>query len=218
MISKLKAFSGTFRLPTRRRPSSTHSHGSSSSVSLTTSTCGSPVQGEPMNKARAREYVISCGAALFNMRLAIRVAGHNLVMWLLPDPTRADPRNPPALLASVEIVTERVRKPTMGSKNFMRRSSDVTRTAGRTRSSRHRFPSSRPWKTLLPRKAPTFGSSTATRPGGACAGPPELTPIRQDSRITFLPQITGRLRRTAPGQPEGTSGATKGGGSSTTRN
>ncbi len=72
-----------------------------------------PVQGEPMNKARAREYVISCGAALFNMRLAIRVVGHDLVVWLLPDPTRADAMNPPALLASVEIVTERVKKPTI---------------------------------------------------------------------------------------------------------
>ena len=64
----------------------------------------------PLDKARAREYVISCGAALFNLRLAIRVVGHDLVVWLLPERTYADPRNPPALLASVEIVTERVKK------------------------------------------------------------------------------------------------------------
>jgi hypothetical protein len=65
----------------------------------------------PMNKARAREYVISCGAALFNLRLAIRVAGHDLVVWLLPDPSHADPMDPPTLLARVEIVTERIKKP-----------------------------------------------------------------------------------------------------------
>jgi len=70
-----------------------------------------PLEGPmPLNKARAREYVISCGAALFNLRLAIRVVGHDLVVWLLPEPTYANPRNPPTLLASVEIVTQRVKK------------------------------------------------------------------------------------------------------------
>ena len=44
---------------------------------------------KPIDKARAREYVISCGAALFNLRLAIRVAGHDLAVWLLPDPAAA---------------------------------------------------------------------------------------------------------------------------------
>jgi len=56
---------------------------------------------------RAREVAISCGAALFNLRLAIRVAGHDLAVWLLPDPERDG-----ALLASVEIVTGRIKKPT----------------------------------------------------------------------------------------------------------
>ena len=50
-----------------------------------------PVQGEPMNKARAREYVISCGAALFNMRLAIRVVGHDLVTVATTRPPRPTP-------------------------------------------------------------------------------------------------------------------------------
>jgi hypothetical protein len=63
-----------------------------------------------MDKARAREYVISCGAALFNLRLAIRVVGHDLVVWLLPKPNYADPMHPPTLLASVEIVTGRIKK------------------------------------------------------------------------------------------------------------
>ena len=69
-----------------------------------------PARGN-VARACAREYVISCGAALFNLRLAIRMAGHDLVVWLLPDPAYADPMHPPALLASVEIVTGRVKKP-----------------------------------------------------------------------------------------------------------
>ena len=63
-----------------------------------------------MDKVRAREYVISCGAALFNLRLAIRVAGHDLAVWLLPKPRYADPMRPPTLLASAEIVTGRIKK------------------------------------------------------------------------------------------------------------
>lgn len=55
----------------------------------------------------ARELVISCGAALFNLRMAIRVTGHDVVAWLLPDP-----EGDPALLASVEVMTGRVRQPT----------------------------------------------------------------------------------------------------------
>jgi nitroreductase len=54
----------------------------------------------------ARELAISCGAALFNLRIAIRVTGHDVVTWLLPDPD-----GDPALLASVEIVTGRVKRP-----------------------------------------------------------------------------------------------------------
>jgi hypothetical protein len=69
-------------------------------------------------RARAREYVISCGAALFNLRLSIRMAGHDLVVWRLPDPAYADPMHPPALLASVEIVTGRVKKPTRGEREL----------------------------------------------------------------------------------------------------
>ncbi len=75
-------------------------------------------QGKPQGlaqarvaRARAREYVISCGAALFDLRLTIRMAGHDLAVWLLPDPAHADPVSPPALLASVEIMTGRVSGP-----------------------------------------------------------------------------------------------------------
>jgi hypothetical protein len=48
--------------------------------------------------------LISCGAALYNLRLAIRVTGHDLVVWLLPDDSD------PSLLASVEIVTGRTKR------------------------------------------------------------------------------------------------------------
>lgn len=57
---------------------------------------------------RRRELVISCGAAVFNLRLAIRVTGHDPVVWLVPDED-----NDPDLLASVEIVVNRTRPATI---------------------------------------------------------------------------------------------------------
>jgi hypothetical protein len=50
-----------------------------------------------------REVWISCGAALYNLRLAIRVTGHAVNDVLAPDPRRDG-----TLVASVEIVTGRV--------------------------------------------------------------------------------------------------------------
>lgn len=50
-----------------------------------------------------REALISCGAALYNLRLAIRVTGHDLVVW--PFPRDSDP----SVLASLEIVTGRTK-------------------------------------------------------------------------------------------------------------
>ena len=81
---------------------------------------GDPRQSLPPNTARARtrEYVISCGAALFDLRMTIRMAGHDLVVWLLPDPKHADPMRPPALLASVEIVIGRVKKPSIAEQEL----------------------------------------------------------------------------------------------------
>jgi hypothetical protein len=73
-----------------------------------------PAMREDEDRARAREYVISCGAALFNLRLAVRVAGHDLVLWLLPVPSYANFKHPQErLLARVEIVTGRIKKPAM---------------------------------------------------------------------------------------------------------
>lgn len=63
-----------------------------------------------------RELLISCGAALFNLRMAIRVSGHDPVVWLLPDEQTqgaalcrhcGDRCGVGDLLASVEIVTRR---------------------------------------------------------------------------------------------------------------
>jgi nitroreductase len=54
----------------------------------------------------AREMTISCGAALFNLRMAIRITGHQLAVSLLPDPRDE------WLLASVEIMTGRITPPT----------------------------------------------------------------------------------------------------------
>jgi hypothetical protein len=71
---------------------------------------------------RSREFAISCGAALFNLRLAIRVAGHDLNVWLLPDRKPVNTRPGPditwpppesTLLASVEVVTTRIKPPTI---------------------------------------------------------------------------------------------------------
>jgi nitroreductase len=56
----------------------------------------------------AREFAISCGAALYNLRLAVRVAGHDLAVRLPP----YHPVRDSALLASVEIVTGRIKAPT----------------------------------------------------------------------------------------------------------
>ncbi len=56
----------------------------------------------------AREFAISCGAALYNLRLAIRVAGHDLAVRLPP----YHPARDSTLLASVEIMTGRVKAPT----------------------------------------------------------------------------------------------------------
>jgi hypothetical protein len=54
----------------------------------------------------AREYAIGCGAALMNLRLAIRMLGHDPVIALVPAPG-----SDPGLLASVEIVAGRTHEP-----------------------------------------------------------------------------------------------------------
>lgn len=64
---------------------------------------GSLLRPDPL----IREEMISCGAALYNLRLAIRVAGHGLAVWMLPDV-----RRDASLLASVEIMVGRLKPPT----------------------------------------------------------------------------------------------------------
>jgi hypothetical protein len=51
---------------------------------------------------RGRALHISCGAALFNLRLAIRMLGAKPLVWPLPDP-----QGQPTLLASVELAPGR---------------------------------------------------------------------------------------------------------------
>jgi len=71
---------------------------------------------------RHRELLISCGAALFNLRMAIRATGHDPVVWLLPDQQTGgatvcqhcgEPCGVGDLLASVEIVTRRAHPATI---------------------------------------------------------------------------------------------------------
>jgi len=53
----------------------------------------------------SRELIMSCGAALCNLRLAIRTAGHDLTVQLLPYPQDR------SVLATVEIVTGHIHPP-----------------------------------------------------------------------------------------------------------
>ena len=70
---------------------------------------------------RHRELIVSCGAALFNLRMAIRVTGHDPVVWLLPGQTGGgavcghcgDCCGFGSLLASVEIVVRRAHPATI---------------------------------------------------------------------------------------------------------
>lgn len=65
---------------------------------------------------RHRELVISCGAALFNIRMAIRESGHDLACSLVPSMRRAEGACPrcgaPGLLASIEIGWRRLHRVT----------------------------------------------------------------------------------------------------------
>jgi len=71
---------------------------------------------------RHRELLISCGAALFNLRMAIRVTGHDALVWLLPNEQTGmatvcthcgECCGIGDLLASVEIITRRPHPPTI---------------------------------------------------------------------------------------------------------
>ena len=76
---------------------------------------------------RHRELVISCGAALFNLRMAIRVTGHDAVVWLLPDQQPGEARECAHcgrccgvgdMLASVEIITRRAHPVTVAEQRL----------------------------------------------------------------------------------------------------
>ena len=66
-----------------------------------------------------REVAISCGAALYNLRLAIRVAGREPSVWMLPGLDGASPlidhlSSGRVLVASVEVMPNRTHPPTAG--------------------------------------------------------------------------------------------------------
>lgn len=70
------------------------------------------VPDQDLGKLLPREVVISCGAALYNLRLAIRVAGRHPSVWLLPglnlrSGLLTTVASAETLLASVEITQDR---------------------------------------------------------------------------------------------------------------
>ena len=76
---------------------------------------------------RHRELVISCGAALFNLRMAIRVTGHDPVVWLLPDQQPGETQECEHcgkccgvgdMLASVEIITRHAHPVTVAEQHL----------------------------------------------------------------------------------------------------
>ena len=75
------------------------------------------VPNEDLGRLLPREVVISCGAALYNLRLAIQVAGREPSVWLLPG-MDLDSRllttvaSRETLLASVEVMPGRASPPT----------------------------------------------------------------------------------------------------------
>jgi hypothetical protein len=66
-----------------------------------------------------REVAISCGAALYNLRLALRVAGREPSVWMLPGLDQESPLidhlgKGRVLVASVEIMPDRIAPPNAG--------------------------------------------------------------------------------------------------------
>jgi hypothetical protein len=66
-----------------------------------------------------REVAISCGAALYNLRLALRVAGREPSVWMLPGLDQGSPLidhlgTGRVLVASVEVSLDRIAPPTAG--------------------------------------------------------------------------------------------------------
>jgi hypothetical protein len=76
-----------------------------------------------LGKLLPREVVISCGAALYNLRLAIEVAGWEPTVWLLPN-LDLEPglltsmTTQPTLLASVEVVIPRAAQSTVAEQEM----------------------------------------------------------------------------------------------------
>lgn len=81
------------------------------------------VPDEPLGRMLPREVVISCGTALYNLRLAIQAAGRQLSVWPLPDLdlssgllTRVTAE--PTLIASVEVMAGRLSPATVAEQEL----------------------------------------------------------------------------------------------------
>ncbi|MFC7106807.1 hypothetical protein ACFQQB_44220 [Nonomuraea rubra] len=93
-----------------------------------------------------RQLLISCGAALFNIRTVLRHRGYEPVVQVLPDPDR------PALLATVRL--GRASRPTSTPRRCTPRSSDVARTGPPSPTCPYRIGWWRRWSSRRPRKEP----------------------------------------------------------------
>ena len=76
-------------------------------------------RGLPIADPDYRELIISCGAALFNLRIAIRHFGHGDIVDILPEP------NNPDLLARIQLGSKRIVKL---EENFLFRAISKRRT------------------------------------------------------------------------------------------
>jgi hypothetical protein len=78
---------------------------------------------EDLGRLLPREVVISCGAALYNLRLAIRVAGREPSVWLLPGLNLSSGllttvASEEILLASIEVMQGRPNPPTIAEQEL----------------------------------------------------------------------------------------------------
>ena len=74
--------------------------------------------GRVADNVSPREIAISCGAALYNLRLSLRVAGREPSVWMLPGLDQATLIDhlgaARVLVASVEVMPDRIAPPTAG--------------------------------------------------------------------------------------------------------
>ena len=153
------------------------------------------VPNEDLGERLPREAVISCGAALYNLRLAIKVAGRTPSVWLLPG---LDPESgllttvcaERTLLASVEVMPGRAARRATPSRSCTRRSGSAAPTAGLTGTGRCRCRSWWRW-----RRPPRVSAAGCAPCPGRSPGGLMRRAIRASAEIGTT--LSG-LRRRAP--------------------